>query len=414
MELHIKGKAKLKGEVEISTSKNSILPILVASLLSDEETIINKVPIIKDVIIINEVLKQLGLKVEFINKQVIISGSPQNNNPSYELVRQMRASFLVMGPLLARRGKVRISLPGGCAIGTRPIDLHLKGLQALGAKIFLSSGDVVASARKLTGNHVYLDFPSVGATENIMMAAAVAEGTSYIENAALEPEITDLANFINSMGGKIAGAGTNVIRIRGVKKLLGTSYTPIPDRIEAGTYMVAAAATGGEITINNVIPEQVKAITAKLQESGTQIHENDNNIKIIGQDTIKPLYVKTLPYPGFPTDMQAQFMSYLSCAEGSSVITESVFENRFMHVQELLRMGAKIKAEGRTAVIKGCSELTGARVKATDLRAGAALLIAGMMARGTTVITESEHIDRGYENIVQKLTGLGAKIQKYN
>ncbi len=316
-----------------------------------------------------------------------------------------------MGPLLATKGAVRVSLPGGCAIGTRPIDLHLKGFEALGARISLTRGDVVAKAPRLYGNHVYLDFPSVGATENIMMAATLAEGTTYIENAALEPEIVDLANFMNSMGARITGAGSNVIKIEGVKKLHSTVYTPIPDRIEAGTYMVAAAATAGDVLIKNVIPEHLKAVTAKLLESNAVVEEQDDHIRVYRQQDIKPVYIKTLPYPGFPTDMQAQFMAYLSLGRGSSVITESVFENRFMHVAELLRMGAKIKTEGRTAVIKGCRELTGARVRATDLRAGAALMIAGLMARGPTIIMNSEHIDRGYENIVAKLNGLGANIQ---
>lgn len=413
MELSIKGKTPLRGEVEISSSKNAILPILVAALLADDTVSVNKVPDIRDVSIITELIDSLGVTTKSEKGSIVIEGQPDHQNPPYELVRQMRASFLVMGPLLARYGKVRISLPGGCAIGTRPVDLHLKGLQALGARITLSAGDVIASTPKLIGNHVYLDFPSVGATENIMMAACIADGTTYIENAALEPEVVDLANFLNHLGGNISGAGSNVIRIRGVKKLRGGDYTPIPDRIEAGTYMVAASASAGRVLIKNVIPEHIKAVTAKLQESGAQAEEKGNQIEVSRSESIKPLYIKTLPYPGFPTDMQAQYMAYLACADGSSVITESVFENRFMHIQELLRMGARIKAEGRTAVIKGARELTGARVKATDLRAGAALLIAGLTAQGTTTISNSEHIDRGYENIVEKLNGLGADITRY-
>ena len=271
---------------------------------------------------------------------------------------------------------------------------------------------MIAKANQLYGNHVYLDYPSVGATENIMMAASLAQGTTYIENAALEPEIVDLANFMNSMGARITGAGSNVIKIEGVEKLSSTDYSPIPDRIEAGTYMVAAAATAGDIIIKNIIPEHLKAVTAKLLESNAIVEENNGHIRVYRQQDIKPVYIKTQPYPGFPTDMQAQFMAYLSLARGSSVITESVFENRFMHVAELLRMGAKIKTEGRTAIIKGCRELTGARVRATDLRAGAALMIAGLTARGSTNIMNSEHIDRGYENIVAKLNGLGANIRR--
>lgn len=412
MDMVIPEKAKLTGEVEVSSSKNAILPILAACLLSEESKTINNVPDIRDVTVITELIHQMGVSVNYNKRSLHFSGGAILETPPYELVRQIRASFLVMGPILAKRGSVRVALPGGCAIGTRPIDLHLKGFEALGARITLSAGDVVARANRMQGGHVYLDFPSVGATENIMMAAVLADGITYIENAALEPEIVDLANFLNSMGAKVSGAGSNVIRIEGVSKLGPTNYTPIPDRIESGTYMVAAAATGGDVLINNVIPEHLKAVTAKLLESNAQVEENDNKIRVYRDGEIKPVYIKTLPYPGFPTDMQAQFMAYLSLGQGSSVITESVFENRFMHVPELLRMGARIKTEGRTAIIKGTRELTGARVKATDLRAGAALLIAGLTARGPTVIMNSEHIDRGYEDIVAKLNGLGANIKR--
>ncbi|MEA4925139.1 MAG: UDP-N-acetylglucosamine 1-carboxyvinyltransferase [Syntrophomonadaceae bacterium] len=407
----IKGKTILKGEIEISSSKNAILPILAASLLTDDNVIINKVPNINDVVIISKLLAQLGKKVEHEAMQLSLKGGCHTVHPPYDLVRQIRASFLVMGPLLARKGKVRMALPGGCAIGTRPIDLHLKGFQALGADITLNAGDVVAKTNKLIGNHIYLDYPSVGATENIIMAAALAEGTSYIENAALEPEIVDLANFINSMGGKIAGAGTNVIKVEGVKELAGVNYTPIPDRIEAGTYMVAVAATGGDALIKNIIPEHLKAITAKIVESGAEVWEYSDYLRIRRESKIKPVYIKTLPYPGFPTDMQAQFMAYLSCSLGSSVISESVFENRFMHVQELSRMGADIKTEGRTAIIRGVKRLTGAKVKASDLRAGAALIIAALTAHGDSILVESEHVDRGYENIANKLNAMGAEIK---
>lgn len=410
MELYVNDKSCLKGEVSVSSSKNAILPILAASLLTEEDIQIDKVPNIKDVKIITELIYHLGVEVKNNGDSLVFKGEAQEVSPDYDLVRQIRASFLVMGPLLARHGKVQIALPGGCAIGTRPIDLHLKGFAALGANISFSCGNVIATSSGLKGNHVYLDFPSVGATENIMMAAALAEGNSYIENAALEPEVVDLANFINSMGGRVSGAGSNVIKIEGVKHLRQSEYTAIADRIEAGTYMVAAAATSGNVVVNNVIPEHLKAITAKLVESGAQVEEGNDWIRVKRHHNIKPLYIKTLPYPGFPTDMQAQFMAYLCCAEGSSVITESVFENRYMHVSELSRMGAKIKAEGRTAIIKGVDELSGARVKATDLRAGAALLIAALTARGTSIISHSEHIDRGYEKIVDKLNHLGANI----
>ena len=411
MKIMISGKAILKGEVEISSSKNAILPILAASLLTDEDVEIRKVPNINDVIITKELLSKLGIKVKHDQANLTLSGKVNSTHPPYELVRQIRASFLVMGPLLARKGKVRVALPGGCAIGTRPIDLHLKGFQALGADISLNSGDVVAKANQLIGNHIYLDYPSVGATENIIMAASMAQGTSYIENAALEPEIVDLANFINGMGGEISGAGTNVIKIEGVKELKGIKYTPIPDRIEAGTYMVAIAATGGDAIIRNVIPEHLKAITAKLVETGAEIFEENDYLRVKRESKIKPVYIKTLPYPGFPTDMQAQFMAYLSCSLGSSVISESVFENRFMHVQELSRMGADIKTEGKTAIIRGVKKLTGATVRASDLRAGAALVIAGLTSMGDTVVSNSEHVDRGYENIINKLNGMGANIK---
>ena len=410
MEMYIQGKTKLNGKVEISSSKNAILPIIAATILTDEKVVLKKVPRISDVMTICQIIEKLGKQIKEEENQYIFTGKIHNLTPPYELVRQMRASFLLMGPLLSRYGKVRLSLPGGCAIGNRPIDLHLKGFAALGADIRFSGGDVIAKTNKLIGNHVYLDFPSVGATENIIMAAVLAEGTTWIENAALEPEIVDLANFINKMGGKINGAGTNVIKIQGVDHLSGAEYTPIPDRIEAGTYMIAVAATAGEAIINNIIPEHLKSITAKLEESGAVIEEDKHSLQIKRDGKIKPVYIKTLPYPGFPTDMQAQIMAYLSFATGTSIISESVFENRFMHVQELLRMGADIKTEGKSAIIKGVKELTGARVRASDLRAGAALVIAGLSAQGRTIVTENEHIERGYEDIDKKLSQMGAQI----
>ncbi|HNX91890.1 MAG TPA: UDP-N-acetylglucosamine 1-carboxyvinyltransferase [Syntrophomonas sp.] len=408
--MYIQGKTKLNGKVEISSSKNAILPIIAATILTDEKVVLKKVPRISDVMTICQIIEKSGKQIKEEENQYIFTGKIHNLTPPYELVRQMRASFLLMGPLLSRYGKVRLSLPGGCAIGNRPIDLHLKGFAALGADIRFSGGDVIAKTNKLIGNHVYLDFPSVGATENIIMAAVLAEGTTWIENAALEPEIVDLANFINKMGGKINGAGTNVIKIQGVDHLSGAEYTPIPDRIEAGTYMIAVAATAGEAIINNIIPEHLKSITAKLEESGAVIEEDKHSLQIKRDGKIKPVYIKTLPYPGFPTDMQAQIMAYLSFATGTSIISESVFENRFMHVQELLRMGADIKTEGKSAIIKGVKELTGARVRASDLRAGAALVIAGLSAQGRTIVTENEHIERGYEDIDKKLSQMGAQI----
>jgi UDP-N-acetylglucosamine 1-carboxyvinyltransferase len=412
VDLIVQGGTRLQGTVEVNSSKNAILPILAASLLTGERVLINKVPDIKDVNIISQLINDLGVSLRHHNQSLLIEGESSKTTPANDLVRQIRASFLVMGPLLARKGLVRVSLPGGCAIGNRPIDLHLKGLKALGADITMSCGDVIARAKRLNANHIYLDYPSVGATENIIMAAAMARGITFIENAALEPEIVDLANFINQMGGKITGAGTNIIKVQGVSELHGCEYTPISDRIEAGTYMVAAAATGGEVLVTNVNPEHLKAISAKLEETGADVREEDRAVRVKHSDKTKPVYLKTLPYPGFPTDMQAQFMAYLSLACGSSIITESVFENRFMHVQELIRLGANIKIEGRTAIVKGVRHLTGATVKATDLRAGAALIIAGLMAEGDTTITDSEHIDRGYQDIIKKLNSIGAQIER--
>ena len=404
----------LKGTVRVSGAKNSVLPILAATLLATGKSVLEDVPALRDVDVICEVLSSLGADVKRNSREKIeiLSNKIDNFEAPYELMRKMRASFLVMGPLLARMGKARISMPGGCAIGTRPIDLHLKGFRALGAEITMGHGYVEARAEKLVGNKIYLDFPSVGATENIMMAAALAEGETIIENVAEEPEITDLANFLNKMGAKIKGAGTDTIRIQGVKRLTGTTHTVIPDRIEAGTYMVAAAMTGGNVLVENVVPDHLKPIIAKLREIDVEIYEEDNGLRVIGPKVIKATDIKTLPYPGFPTDMQAQFMALLSIAKGSSVIIETVFENRFMHVSELKRMGANIRIEGRSAIIEGCKGLTGAQVKATDLRAGAALILAGLVSEGKTEITNIYHIDRGYVDIEKKLRALGAKIYR--
>ena len=404
----------LKGTVRVSGAKNSVLPILAATLLATGKSVLEDVPALRDVDVICEVLSSLGADVKRNSREKIeiLSNKIDNFEAPYELMRKMRASFLVMGPLLARMGKARISMPGGCAIGTRPIDLHLKGFRALGAEITMGHGYVEARAEKLVGNKIYLDFPSVGATENIMMAAALAEGETIIENVAEEPEITDLANFLNKMGAKIKGAGTDTIRIQGVKRLTGTTHTVIPDRIEAGTYMVAAAMTGGNVLVENVVPDHLKPIIAKLREIDVEIREEDNGIRVIGPKVIKATDIKTLPYPGFPTDMQAQFMALLSIAKGSSVIIETVFENRFMHVSELKRMGANIRIEGRSAIIEGCKSLTGAQVKATDLRAGAALILAGLVSEGKTEITNTYHIDRGYVDIEKKLRALGGKIYR--
>lgn len=404
----------LRGRVRISGSKNSVLPIIAASLLSDGECVIEDIPHLRDVEVISDVLRYFG--VELDNQGEIIKVNTRNINSyeaPYDLIKKMRASFLIMGPLLARLGRAKISLPGGCAIGTRPIDLHLKGFSALGADITLGHGYIEAKADKLQGADIYLDFPSVGATENIMMAACLAEGSTTIENVAKEPEIVDLANFLNSMGANVRGAGTDTIKIEGVRQLNGAVHCIIPDRIEAGTYMVAAAITGGDIIIENVLEDHLKPIIAKLRETGTDIEETeDGNIKVSRRGALKSVDIKTLPYPGFPTDMQAQMMALMAVAEGTSVIIETIFENRFMHVSELKRMGSRIKIEGRTAVVQGIPKLTGSQVNATDLRAGAAMVIAGLVADGCTEINDIYHIDRGYVNIENKLQKLGAKIYR--
>ncbi|MBU5436720.1 UDP-N-acetylglucosamine 1-carboxyvinyltransferase [Tissierella sp. MSJ-40] len=404
----------LKGTVRVSGAKNSALPILAASLLGTEDIILEDVPKLKDVDIICEVLSSLGSKVEYLDKGIIKINSRDINKfeTPYELMSKMRASFLVMGPLLTRLGKTKNSLPGGCAIGTRPIDLHLKGFKALGAKIDVDHGNIGAYAEELIGDKIYLDFPSVGATENIMMAAVMAKGETIIDNAAMEPEIVDLANFLNKLGADVKGAGTNTIRIKGVDYLGGATHSVIPDRIEAGTFMVASAITGGDITVENVITSHIKPVIAKLKEAGCQIYENGDKVRVIGGPNLKCVDIKTLPYPGFPTDMQAQFMALMSICKGTSVIIETVFENRFMHVDELKRMGADIKIDGRSAIIQGVNNLMSAPVKASDLRAGAALVLAGLVADGVTEIGNIHHIDRGYDGIEEKFAKLGAKIYR--
>lgn len=414
--LIVKGGNRLVGAVKTSGAKNAVLPIIAASILGTTPSHLDEVPMLEDVHTISEVLKCLGLSVECSPEKNVLdidSTEITSYEAPYELVRTMRASFLVMGPLLARIGKARISMPGGCAIGARPIDIHLKGFEALGVKIEQGHGYIEASAPEgLKGTSIYFDFPSVGATENIMMAASLAEGTTILENAAEEPEIVDLANYLNKMGAKIRGAGTDTIRIEGVDKLHGADYTIIPDRIEAGTYMIAAAMTGGDIVVENVLPEHQKPLIAKLREAGAVVEEDIDKVRVIGKNTLKAVSIKTLPYPGFPTDMQAQMMAMMVIAEGRSKVTETVFENRFMHVVELNRMGAQISTEGRSAVIDGPCKLTGCDVRATDLRAGAAMILAGLVAEGTTRIGDLHHIDRGYENIVAKLKNLGADIER--
>lgn len=411
----IRGGRRLKGKVKVHGAKNAVLPIIAATLLSARgESIIADAPGLKDVENMVKVLEALGVDIVYEDGRIRTNAENiASAEAPYDLVRQMRASFLVMGPLLARKGVARIPLPGGCAIGTRPIDQHLKGFKAMGADIEMGQGYIEATApRRLQGANIYLDIASVGATENIMMAAALAEGNTVIENAAREPEIVDLASFLNSMGAKVQGAGTGEIRISGVDFLKGSEHTVIPDRIEAGTFLVAAAITRSNLLVEGAIGDHIRPLIAKLEEMGVVIKERDDGIHISCPEELKPVDLKTLPYPGFPTDMQAQMMALLLTVKGTSLITETVFENRFMHVEEFKRMRGNIKIDGRTAVIEGGEPLSGARVKATDLRAGAALILAGLVAEGETEVTELNHLDRGYVNLAGKLTKLGADIKR--
>lgn len=412
----IRGGQPLTGRVKISGAKNAVLPIIAASILAAQgESCIMETPPLDDVITISHVLTSLGAIVTFDQECIRIDASQLISfEAEYEYVRRMRASFLVMGPLLARVGQARIALPGGCAIGSRPIDQHLKGFEAMGAVIGLGHGHIEAKVNgRLKGAKIYLDVPSVGATENIMMAATLAEGTTIIENAAEEPEIVDLANYLNAMGAVVRGAGTGVIRIEGVEQLHGATHTVIPDRIEAGTYMLAAAITRGNIYLEGAMGDHLRPIISKLQEMGIEITEDENGVGV--NATSKPIIavdVKTLPYPGFPTDMQAQMMALMLTSEGTSLITETVFENRFMHVDELRKLNAQIKVESRTAIITGGEPLTGAKMCATDLRAGAALILGALAAEGESEITGIYHIERGYVDITSKLTMLGANIHR--
>jgi len=413
----IENSPPLKGSVKISGSKNAVLPILAASLLTEDKCVIREAPNQSDVETMCNLLERLGAKVDWDRQAGVITTAASGQilgEAEYDLVSKMRASIQVMGPLLARLGDVNVPLPGGCAIGARPVDLHLKGFSAMGAEVIQAHGNVRARAKKLKGARVYLDFPSVGATENIMMAAVLADGVTILENCAVEPEIVDLANFLNSAGAEIRGAGTDTIKVTGVKTLTGTDHTVIPDRIEAGTFMVAAGVTRGDITVTNVVADHLKPLIAKLKEVNLNVEETDAGVRVYYQDgrRIVATDVKTLPYPGFPTDMQAQFMSLLALSEGTSIVTETVFENRFMHVGELKRMGADIKIESRSAVIEGVKRLTGAQVRATDLRAGAALVLAALTAAGATELSDIFHIDRGYCDLAEKLQGMGAKIRR--
>lgn len=415
--LVIRGGKPLEGTVRVSGAKNAVLPIIVASMLGTTESVLTEIPKLDDVHTVCEVISSLGVHISQPEEGTLVIDASQLTSTAapYDLVRRMRASFLVMGPLLARKGRAKISLPGGCSIGARPIDLHLKAFEAMGAVIHLENGDIEASVEGgLKGAQIYLDFPSVGATENVLMAASLAEGKTVLENAAEEPEIVDLATYLNSMGANIRGAGTNVIRIEGVKELHGATHAVIPDRIEAGTFMVGAAMTGGNVYVENALSEHLKPLVAKLKEVGATVEEDIDGIRVIGHKPLRPADIKTLPYPGFPTDMQAQFMALTTICEGTSVITETVFENRFMHVDEFKRMGAKIRIEGRSAIVEGVAKLKGADVNATDLRAGAALVLAGLVAEGKTKVGYLYHIDRGYDNLVQKLQRLGADIVRIN
>ena len=415
--LIINSNGPLKGEVNISGAKNSALPILAACVLGTEEIILDGVPELKDVEIMVEVLKHLGSEVKYLDKNTLSINSSSINTceTPYELMDKMRASFVVMGPLLSRFHAAYTKAPGGCNIGSRPIDLHLKGFEALGAVNRVNNDEIAIEAKKgLTGTEIYLDFPSVGATQNIIMAACLANGKTTLDNAAKEPEIVDLASFLSKMGANIKGAGTSTIVIEGVEKLTGTRHTIIPDRIEAATYMTAAAMTRGEVLINNVIGSHIRPVIAKLVEMGVDVEEIEDEDKIIvkAPKRLKSTNIQTLPYPGFPTDAQAQFMALMTVCEGESRIQETVFENRFMHVEELMKMGAVIATSGNRATIAGVKKLHGADVKATDLRAGAALVMAGLVAKGTTRVFDIYHIDRGYSNLVEKLTKLGADIKR--
>lgn len=410
----MKGGNSLVGEVIISGAKNAALGILAASIMTDEDVLIENLPDVRDINVLLEAIDEIGADVERIDRHTVRINAKNIKEVSVddEYIRKIRASYYFIGALLGKYKSAEVPLPGGCNIGSRPIDQHLKGFRALGAKIEVEKGAVVAHAIDLVGSHIYLDVVSVGATINIMMAATLAEGETIIENPAKEPHVVDVANFLNSMGANVKGAGTDVIRIKGVHKLHGTEYSIIPDQIEAGTFMCAAAITRGDVMVQNVIPKHLEAITAKLIELGCEVREFDEAVRVVGRPKQKHTDIKTLPYPGFPTDMQPQMTVTLALAEGTSIVTESIFENRFKYVDELARMGSNVKVEGYTAIISGVKKLTGAQVNAPDLRAGAALVIAGLAAEGYTIVDEIGYIQRGYENFEKKLQGLGAVIEK--
>ena len=408
----IKGGNPLVGEVDIAGAKNAALAILSAAIMTDETILIENLPDVRDINVLLEAIAEIGAQVERVDKSTVkINGSTIGNlSVDYEFIKKIRASYYLLGALLGKYKHAEVPLPGGCNIGSRPIDQHLKGFRALGAEVDIRHGAIVAKAENLHGSHIFLDVVSVGATINIMMAASMAAGRTIIENAAREPHVVDVANFLNSMGANIKGAGTDVIRIRGVEKLHRTEYSIIPDQIEAGTFMFAAAATGGDVTVRNVIPKHLEATTAKLEEIGCEVEEFDDAVRVRAPHKLHRTHVKTLPYPGYPTDMQPQIA--VTLAEGTSIVTESIFENRFKYADELSRMGANIKVEGNSAIIDGVKKLTGARVSAPDLRAGAALVIAGLAAEGVTVVDDIVYIQRGYENFEEKLRSLGAEIER--
>ncbi|HBC8022755.1 TPA: UDP-N-acetylglucosamine 1-carboxyvinyltransferase [Enterococcus faecalis] len=412
------GNTKLEGTVKIEGAKNAVLPILAATLLAEEGvTTLKNVPILSDVFTMNQVIKHLNVAIDFdedANVVTIDATQPLGIEANYEYVSKMRASIVVMGPLLARNGHAKVAMPGGCAIGKRPIDLHLKGFQALGAKIIQKNGYIEAIADELIGNTIYLDFPSVGATQNIMMAAVRAKGTTIIENVAREPEIVDLANILNKMGANVIGAGTETMRIEGVDKLHAVEHSIVQDRIEAGTFMVAAAMTEGNVLIEEAISEHNRPLISKLTEMGAIIEEEENGIRVIGPKHLKPTDVKTMPHPGFPTDMQAQMTAIQMFAEGTSIVTETVFENRYQHLEEMRRMNADLKIDGNIAVINGGNELQGAAVEATDLRAAAALILVGLRANGITRVSNLKYLDRGYYEFHKKLQKLGANVERVN
>ena len=410
----IKGGNPLVGEVEIGGAKNAALAILAAAIMTDETVLIENLPDVRDINVLLEAMQQIGAQVDRIDRHTVkINGSRIGDySVDYEYIKKIRASYYLLGALLGKYKKAEVPLPGGCNIGSRPIDQHLKGFRALGADVKIEYGSIMAEAEHLRGSHIYLDVVSVGATINIMMAASMAEGNTVLENAAKEPHVVDVANFLNSMGATIKGAGTDVIRIKGVEKLHSTEYSIIPDQIEAGTFMFAAAATRGDVTVKNVIPKHLEATTSKLLEIGCEIEELDDAVRVVCSKGLRSTNVKTLPYPGFPTDMQPQITATLALAKGSSIVTESIFENRFKYVDELARMGANIKVESNTAIIEGVERYTGAQVSSPDLRAGAALVIAGLAADGITIVDDIHFIERGYERFDEKLRSLGAEIEK--